>query len=332
MSWLNHALGTMPNADLAAGDAVRERAADILRPAGALARLDELAAWMAEWQGTSRPTVHRPAALIFAADHGVAAAGVSKYPVEVTGAMLAAFRAHQSTVTAFATAAGATVQAIDVGVGRPTGDIRTQAALSHSRFEECVAAGRDAVAALDADLLVIGEMGIGNTTAAAAVAAALGEGEPAGWVGRGTGVDDEGLARKQAAVTAAVARISGITDPLEVLREVGGAELVAMAAAVMAARARNLPVLLDGYVVTAAVLPLALAATGALDHCQIGHCSAEPGHRRLVARLGKQPILDLGMRLGEGSGAMAAVPLVRMACLGITHVPTFTEFFAGPPE
>ena len=328
MNWLRDALNTLPAPDLVAGDAVRTRAADILRPAGALARLDELAAWMAEWQGTPRPTVRRPAALIFAADHGVAAAGVSKYPVEVTGAMLAAFRANQSTVTAFAAVVGATVQAVDVGVGRPTGDIRIEPALSAARFDECVAAGRDAVAELDADLLVIGEMGIGNTTAAAAGAAALCGGEAADWVGRGTGVDDEGLTRKQAAVSAAVARVSGLSDPLDILRDVGGAELVAIAAAVVAARQRNLPVMLDGYVVTAAVLPLAIATKGALDHCQIGHCSAEPGHRRLVALLGKDALLDLGMRLGEGSGAMAAVPLVRMACAGITDVPTFTEFFA----
>lgn len=328
MSWLRDALGALPGPDVTAGDAVRARAADILRPAGALARLDELAAWVAEWQGTPTPAVVRPAALIFAADHGVAAAGVSKYPIEVTGAMLAAFRAHQSTVTAFAAVAGATVDAVDVGVGRPTGDIRFEPALSVERFEECVAAGRAAVESLDADLLVIGEMGIGNTTAAAAVAAALGDGSAGDWVGRGTGVDDEGLTRKRDAVEAAVARIAGDTDPLEVLREVGGAELVAMAAAVVAARLRGLPVLLDGYVVTAAVLPLAVAAPGALDHCRVGHCSAEPGHRRLVERLGFAPLLDLGMRLGEGSGAMAAVPLVRMACAGITDVPTFTEFFA----
>jgi nicotinate-nucleotide--dimethylbenzimidazole phosphoribosyltransferase len=156
----------------------------------------------------------------------------------------------------------------------------------------------------------------------------LGDGDAEAWVNRGTGVDDEGLARKHAAVAAAVARIVGLTDPLEVLREVGGAELVAIAAAVMAARRRQLPVKLDGYVVTAAALPLAVAAHDALAHCQVGHCSAEPGHRRLVARLDKHPLLDLGMRLGEGSGAMAAVPLVRMACAGITQVPTFSEFFA----
>jgi nicotinate-nucleotide--dimethylbenzimidazole phosphoribosyltransferase len=199
--------------------------------------------------------------------------------------------------------------------------------MSHERFDECVAAARAAVETLDADLLVLGEMGIGNTTAAAAVAAAIGGGDAVEWVGRGTGVDDEALQRKQDAVIAAVQRIASVTDPLEILREVGGAELVAMAAAVVAARQRHLPVLLDGYVVTASALPLSIIAADALDHCQVGHVSAEPGHRRLVDRLGKQPLLDLGMRLGEGSGAMAAVPLVAMACAGITDVPTFGEWF-----
>jgi nicotinate-nucleotide--dimethylbenzimidazole phosphoribosyltransferase len=288
---------------------------------------------MAEWQRTTTPTVRKPAALIFAADHGVAAAGVSKYPIEVTGAMLAAYRAGKSTVSAFAAVAGASVDAIDVGVGRPTGDIRVEPALDHARFDECVETARAAVDALDADLLVIGEMGIGNTTAAAAVAAAISAataghtGDPVEWVGRGTGVDDESFRRKQDAVIAAAQRIAGERDPLEILRQVGGAELVAMAAAVLAARQRNLPVLLDGYVVTASVVPLSVVNPAALDHCQVGHVSAEPGHRMLVDRLAKRPLLDLHMRLGEGSGAMAAVPLVAMACAGITEVPTFTEWF-----
>ena len=169
MNWMREALEHLASPDNVAGDAVRARAADILRPAGALARFDAVCAWMAEWQGTAQPAVRKPAGLIFAADHGVAAAGVSAYPIEVTAAMLAAYRADKSTVSAFASVAGATVDAIDVGVGRPTGDIRVEPAMSVERFDECVAAGRDAVAALDADLLVIGEMGIGNTTAAAAV-------------------------------------------------------------------------------------------------------------------------------------------------------------------
>lgn len=326
--WLRATLADLRPPDQAAIDAIEDRAAQILRPAGALARLDDVAAWMAGWQRTSTPAVSRPAALIFAADHGVAAASaVSAYPTDVTAAMLAAYRAGRSTISAFAAIAGATVEAVDVGVGRPTGDIRVESALSAERFAECVEAGRRAVDALDTDLLVLGEMGIGNTTAAAAVTAALLGGEPESWVGRGTGVDADGLGRKQDAVTAAVRRVVDVTDPREVLREVGGAELAALAGAVAAARARSLPVLLDGYVVTASALPLGLVAPGALDHCRVGHCSAEPGHRRLLDRLGMSPLLDLDMRLGEGSGAMAAVPLVAMACVGITDVPTFGEWF-----
>ena len=241
--------------------------------------------------------------------------------------MFEAYRQGRSTISAFARQAGASVDAVDVGIGRPTGDIRFEAALTPERFEEIVELAVAKVGRLDADLLVLGEMGIGNTTPAAALSAALAGGETAAWVGRGTGVDDAGLARKRAAVQQAVRRIAGITDPIEVLREVGGAELTAVAAATVAARRRSLPVVLDGYVVTSSVLPLVMAERTALDHCIVGHCSAEPGHRRLLDRLGKRPLLDLDMRLGEGSGAMAAVPLVAMACAGISEVPTFAEWF-----
>ncbi|MDX2380219.1 MAG: nicotinate-nucleotide--dimethylbenzimidazole phosphoribosyltransferase [Acidimicrobiia bacterium] len=320
----------LPTPDRAAREAVHERAAHILRPSGALAWLDEIAAWVAGWQRTERPAVARPAGLVFAADHGVAAATkVSAYPTGVTEAMFAAFNEGRSTINAFARIAGADVVAIDVGVGDPTGDIRTEAALTEERFDEITRAAFDAVDALDCDLLVLGEMGIGNTTPSAAIAAALAGGEAAGWVGRGTGVDDDGLARKRAAVQEAQRRIAGVTDPLEILREVGGAEITAIAAATVAARRRSLPVVLDGYVVTSAVLPLAMIDDGALEHCTVGHCSSEPGHRKLLERLGKRPLLDLDMRLGEGSGAMAAVPLIAMACAGITEVPTFDEWF-GP--
>ena len=273
-------------------------------------------------------TACRAAGLIFAADHGIAAATeVSAYPTGVTRAMLSAFEEGRSTISAFARLAGATVTAIDVGVGRPTNDIRYDAAMSSARFDEIVDIAVSAVDELDCDLLVLGEMGIGNTTASAAIAASLAGGETAAWVGRGTGVDDEGLARKRSAVQESVRRIAGVTDPLEILREVGGSEIVAITAATVAARRRSLPVVLDGYVVTAAVLPLHEIDASSLDHCTVGHCSAEPGHRRLLERLRLQRLLDLDMRLGEGSGAMAAVPLIAMACAGITDVPTFAEWF-----
>ncbi|WP_420451030.1 nicotinate-nucleotide--dimethylbenzimidazole phosphoribosyltransferase [Ilumatobacter sp.] len=328
MSLLRDRLADLPSPDEGARAAVAERATEVLRPVGALAWLDAVATWLAGWQRTTTPRVERPAALVFAADHGVAAAGVSNYPSEITSSMLTATRGGQATINAFARSVGASVTAVDVGVGRPTGDMRREPALSEARVEDITAAAFAAVDALDCDLLVLGELGIGNTTAAAAVAAAFAGGEATVWVGRGSGVDDAGLARKRAAVQEAVRRIAGVVDPLEILREVGGSELVAIAAATVAARHRSIPIVLDGYICTASVLPLREAEPSALDHCIVGHCSAEPGHRLLLDRLGTEPLLALDMRLGEGTGAMAAVPLVRMACAGVTEVPTFGEWAA----
>lgn len=329
--WLargEHCLSDLPQVDSAAVEALSARAADILRPAGAFARLDEVAIWLAGWQGTPTPAVHKPSVLILAGDHGVAtgAAGVSAYPAEVTQAMVAAFRADKSTINALARQVGATVHVIDLGVGAPCGDIRLEDALTTTRAREIAAEVTAYVDALDTDLLVIGEMGIGNTTPAAAVATALMGGTAAEWTGPGTGVDPSLV--KVAAVESALARIAGESDPLEVLRRVGGSELLGMAVAALAARRRGIPVLLDGYVVTASLLPLEVAAPGALDHTFAGHVSPEPGHRKILDRLGKAPLLDLGLRLGEASGAMAAVPLVKAACASLVEVPTFAEWFA----
>jgi nicotinate-nucleotide--dimethylbenzimidazole phosphoribosyltransferase len=326
-AWLRDALTRLPARDDAAFDAAAGRAAQVLRPSGALRVLDDVAAWVAGWHGTPMPAVERPALIIFAADHGIAAHGVSAYPASVTAAMVQAFHAGKATCNAFARAAGATSTVVDVGVDRPTGDIRVESAMDSARFDEAIEAGRAAVRALDADLLIVGEMGIGNTTVAAAIAAALHGGGGEQWCGRGTGVDDEGLDRKRAAVDAAVARLGADRDPVDVMREVGGAELTAMAAAVVEARLRHLPVLLDGFIVTAAVAPLVAAARDALAHCWAGHRSAEAAHGRLLDTLGLTPLLVLDLRLGEASGALAALPLVRMACAGVSEVPTFGEWF-----
>lgn len=324
MTWLD--LDDLPGPDESARAAVAERAGQILRPTGALARLDAVAAHVAAWQRSSDPAVRRPVGLVAAADHGVAAAGVSAYPAEVTVAMTAAFRAEVATVSAMARIAGARLEVLDVGVGRPTDDIRVRDALTPQRAAAIVAETRERVASLEADLLVLGEMGIGNTTAASAVSLALLGGEPEGWVGPGTGVSGEARDAKVEACRRAAARVADEQDPLEVLRRVGGAELLALAAACVEARRRSLPVLVDGFVVTAALLPLALARPGALDHCLAGHRSPEPGHTRLLDHLGLDPLLDLGLRLGEASGAMAAVPLVAMACAAVIEVPTFAEW------
>jgi nicotinate-nucleotide--dimethylbenzimidazole phosphoribosyltransferase len=310
--------------DERAAAAVAERARQVVRPNGALARLDELAVWLAAWQGSARPAVRRPCGVVFAADHGVAGRGVSAYPAEVTAAMLTALRDGVATACVLARHAGVDFRVVDVGVGDPTDDLAQGPALTAARFRTCFQAGREVVAGLDADLLVLGEMGIGNTTAAAAVTALL-LGAPAeACTGRGTGVDDAGLARKLAAVRAAVRRV-GTAPPLEVLRQAGGADLAALAGAAVEARLRRLPLVLDGFVVTAAVTPLELVVPGALANAIAGHRSAEPGHRALLDRLGKSPLLDLDMRLGEGSGALVAVPLLRMAAAAVTEVATFAE-------
>jgi nicotinate-nucleotide--dimethylbenzimidazole phosphoribosyltransferase len=320
----------MTQPDETAAALVRERAANVLRPEGALRRLDDVAVHVASWQGSATPHIGHPAMLVFAGDHGVAAAGVSNYPPDVTAVMLAAVRAGRATINALARSAGATLDVFDVGVGRPTGDIRVEPAMSPERFGEAIDVAISAVDAAvgdGADLLVLGELGIGNTTISAALPAALLGGDVGDWIGRGTGVDDDGLARKHDAITRAITRIDGLDDPIETMRQIGGSELTAMAAACARARHHRVPVVLDGYVATAAVLPLHVARPGALDHCIVGHLSAEPGHRRLLEHLAKQPLLDLEMRLGEGSGALAAVPLVRMACACVVEVATFDEWF-----
>ena len=322
---LSELLADLPDPDRSARDRVAARAATVLRPAGAFARLDAVASWLAGWQGTAAPRVERPHVVVFAADHGVAVDGVSAYPAEVTAAMVEAIRNGVATVSVLARQVGATLELFDVGVGNPTGNIRVTDAMSCDEFDAAVTAGAAAVEGADADLLVVGEIGIGNTTAAAAVAAAVLGGEAADWVGPGTGVVGAALARKCDVVQAALDRV-GPVAPLEALRRLGGRELTAMAGAVAEARQRQLPVVLDGFIATAAVAPLAVARPGSLDHCVAGHCSAEPGHKRALEALGLDPLMRLDLRLGEGSGALAAVPIIRMAAAAVVEVATFEEW------
>ncbi len=334
-SLLERMLADLPGPDEAARQAVAQRASEILRPAGAFGPLDRVAAWLAGWQGTAEPCVERPAVLVFAADHGVAAEGVSAYPVEATAAMVEAVNKGAATISAVARLVGATVRVDDLGVGDPTGNLRVADAMTPTSFDEAVEAGADAVseAARDgADLVILGELGIGNTTAAAAVCGALfsAGAEPpdaaaAKWTGPGTGVAGGALAHKQTVVRDALARVGEIA-PLEALRRLGGRELAAMAGAAVAARHRSIPVVIDGFICTAALAPLQLAQAGSLDHCIAGHCSAEPGHEHLLERLGLEPLLRLDLRLGEGSGALAAVPIIRIAATAVTDVATLAEW------
>ena len=322
-------LSDLPAPDEHAIVAVRDRAARVIRPLGALSRLDEIAAWLAGWQRTTRPRVERSAAVVFVADHGVVAEGVSAYPPGVTAEMLRALRDGVATASVMAGTIGAELSVVDVGVGRPSGNLLHEPALTEGRFRQSFQAGRDAVAGIETDLLVLGEMGIGNTTPASAVCATLFGGPAEEWTGLGTGIDQAAYSRKVAVVEGARRRVGEATGPLEVLRQVGGADMVALAGATLEARLRSIPVLLDGFVVTTACAALEAVRPGVLDHCLAGHCSGEPGHRLLLDKLGKAPLLDLGLRLGEGSGALAAVPLLKLAAACVTDIATFEEWGLG---
>lgn len=305
--------------------AALERQSMLTKPPGSLGRLERIAAFLAGWQGRAVPKLDNVSVLVFAGSHGVTAQGVSAFPAEVTAQMVANFAAGGAAINQLARQAGATLDVVELDVDRPTGDFTQGPAMSEDDFAAAVAKGRAAVKP-DIDLICVGEMGIGNTTAAAALSAALFGGSGTEWVGRGTGVDDAGLARKAAAVDAALARHgNALRDPLEAARLVGGRELSAILGAVLEARLRSIPVLLDGFVATAAAAPLARLVDGGLAHALAGHVSAEAQHRRLLGLLGLDPILDLGMRLGEASGACLAVNILRGALACHAGMATFAE-------
>ena len=311
--------------DSAARDAAEARNSVLTKPPGALGRLEEIAIWYAAWRGDARPRIESPQVLVFAGNHGVAARGVSAFPPEVTVQMVANFEAGGAAINQLSDLAGAkmTVHAIDLDT--PTADFTQGPAMDEAAFMAAFNTGWDAVDA-NADLLVVGEMGIGNTTAAAAIALALFGGAAEDWVGRGTGVDDAGLANKARVLGAAMeANPSAKGDGLEALRCVGGREVAAMAGAMARARVLRIPVILDGFICTAAAAALDNVASGALDHAVAGHVSAEAAHGALLEKLGKTPLLSLGMRLGEGSGAALAIGVLRGALACHSGMSTFAE-------
>jgi nicotinate-nucleotide--dimethylbenzimidazole phosphoribosyltransferase len=315
----------LPAGDARAADAAAHRQQHLTKPPGSLGRLEELAIWLARWQRHGHKRLDRVTIAVFAGNHGVAARGVSAYPQAVTAQMVANFTAGGAAINQIARLAGAELLVVPIDLDRPTRDFTIAAAMDTDEFLGAVAAGCRAVRE-DCDLLVVGEMGIANTTTAALLCAALLGGGAARWTGRGTGVDDRGLARKRAAIDAALSFHRDILgDPLAVAAALGGRELAAITGAVLAARRRGVPVLLDGFVATSAVLPLARLQSAALDHCRAGHVSAEQGHRDLLRELHLEPLLDLGMRLGEASGAAVAVPLLRAALACHEGMATFAE-------
>jgi nicotinate-nucleotide--dimethylbenzimidazole phosphoribosyltransferase len=323
LSEFHDLLQAAPARDATAEAGARERNGQLTKPPGALGRLEDLAIWYAAWRGNPRPRVERPQVIVFAGNHGVCAQGVSAFPPEVTVQMVANFQHGGAAINQLSKAFGATMDVVALDLDHPTADFTQAAAMTEAEVVSALATGWDAVND-DADLLVVGEMGIGNTTSAAAVAAAVLGGAAGDWTGRGTGVDDAGLARKTEVVAAGLALHTPFR-PLEALQRLGGRELAAMAGAIASARAKRIPVILDGFICSAAAATLEVAVTGALDHAVSGHLSAEGAHRRLLDGLGKEPILTLGLRLGEGSGAALAIGVLKGAIACHSGMSTFAE-------
>jgi nicotinate-nucleotide--dimethylbenzimidazole phosphoribosyltransferase len=321
----------LPGPDLEAGTAAAVRERQLTKPAGALGRLEELAAWLATWQGRHPPAVEHPRTIVFAANHGVAARGVSAYPAGVTAQMVQNFIAGGAAVNQLCRVFDADLRVYEMNLDTPTGDIVDGTAMNEEECARAIAYGMMAVEP-GIDVLAVGEMGIGNTTVAAALCMGLFGGDAAQWTGPGTGVAGAALDQKREVVAAAVARHrEDAVDPLTLLSRLGGLEFAAIAGAVLAARMGRVPVVLDGFASTAAAAVLYATDPRALDHCIVAHVSAEPGHRLLLERLGKQALFDLGMRLGEASGATLAFGMLKAAAACHTGMATFAEAGVSGP-
>jgi nicotinate-nucleotide--dimethylbenzimidazole phosphoribosyltransferase len=295
----------------------------LTKPPGSLGRLEEIALFMAAWQGKARPVINSAQALVFAGNHGICAQGVNPFPQEVTAQMVANFNAGGAAINQLCRANGAELSVIALDLDRPTADFTDSPAMTEVDMLDAMNRGAAAVNP-QADILILGEMGIGNSTVSAALCAALFGGKVADWVGRGTGSDDAGIRRKIDAITRGLERHQGLSA-LETLAALGGREQAAICGAVLSARVTRIPVILDGFICTAAVAPLFAADQRLLDHCLVGHVSQEPGHKKLLSRMDKSAILDLDMRLGEGSGAALALGIVRSALSCHNGMATFAD-------
>nr|WP_242007861.1 nicotinate-nucleotide--dimethylbenzimidazole phosphoribosyltransferase [Paracoccus sulfuroxidans] len=319
----------MTSFDPSAADAARARQAQLTKPPGSLGRLEELAEFMAGWQGTASPVIDRAQAIVFAGNHGIVAQGVNPFPAEVTALMVQNFRNKGAAINQICALADADLSVVEIALDRPTADFSQSAAMSAEEVTEAMRIGAEAMNDA-AHVLVLGEMGIGNSTVAAVQAAAVFGGSGQDWVGPGTGADPAIIARKVAVVDAGLARHNGARTTHETLQAYGGREQAAICGAILRARELGIPVLLDGFICSAAASVLLRDDPQALDHCLIGHESAEPGHRRLIAAMGKRPVLALDMRLGEGSGAAIALMVLRAALACHNGMATFAEAGIGP--
>jgi nicotinate-nucleotide--dimethylbenzimidazole phosphoribosyltransferase len=320
-------LRELPGPDLTAQTEVVRRQAQLTKPQGSLGRLEEIAEWLACWQGRAQPRIERPRIAVFAGTHGVAARGVSAYPPEVTQQMVKNFLNGGAAINQLAAAIDADLRIYELDLDHPTADFTQGPAMDETRAANAMAYGMMA-AEPGIDVMCLGEMGIANTTTAATLCAALFGGTGADWAGPGTGVTGKAMANKIAVIDEALAHHKEAIarrDPLELLAAVGGEEFAALTGAIVAARMGRIPVLLDGYACTAAAAVLYAVDRRALDHCLVAHRSAEPGHDRLLKEIGLRPLLDLDMRLGEASAAALAVPLLKAAAACHNGMATFAE-------
>jgi nicotinate-nucleotide--dimethylbenzimidazole phosphoribosyltransferase len=321
----------LPGPDLEAGTAAAVRQNRLTKPPGSLGRLEELAIWLATWQASHPPRLDHPRTVVFAGNHGVAARGVSAYPASVTAQMVQNFIAGGAAVNQLCRTVDADLRVYEMSLDAPTGDIVEGPAMSDEECARAMAYGMMAVEP-GIDALALGEMGIGNTTSAAALCMALFGGEATLWTGPGTGVAGAALDNKRRAVAEAAAlHRPAARDPFDLLRRLGGLELAAIAGAVMAARLGRVPVVLDGFAATAAAAALFAIDPRALDHCIVAHLSAEPGHRVLLERLGQRPLFDFGMRLGEASAATLVLGLLKAAVACHNGMATFAEAGVSGP-
>ena len=320
----------LPSPDETAQAAAVARQGRLTKPPGSLGRLEELATFMAGWQATALPAINCAQAIVFAGNHGVCDQGVNAYPQTVTSQMVANFEAGGAAINQLCNIGGADLTSVPLELDRPTADFTTAKAMSATDLRDAINRGMASVPA-ETDILILGEMGIGNSTVAAALCAALFGGPIAQWVGPGTGSDADGIARKQAAIEACLLQHEAcLGNPLEILEAIGGREQAAICGAIIAARQRRIPVILDGFICCAAAAVLFAIDARFLDHCLVGHRSSEPGHGLLLERLNKRPLLDLEMRLGEGTGAALALSVVRAAIACHVGMATFAD--AGVSE
>jgi nicotinate-nucleotide--dimethylbenzimidazole phosphoribosyltransferase len=341
VEWLQGGVAVIDDKAVAAAEA---RQGQLTKPPGSLGRLEALALRLAGMQRVERPSLQRLHISVFAADHGVAAEGVSAFPQEVTVAMIANFAHGGAAISVLAKSLGATLEVVDVGAvseppalpgvvsaraGNGTANFATEEAMSESQLAAALQAGREAVAraiAAGAQLFIGGEMGIANTTSATAITAALLQRPATALAGPGTGISAEGVNHKAEVIERALAlHREAMGSPLEVLRCVGGFEIAALCGAYIAAAQQGLPVLVDGFISSSAALCALRINPAIAPWLMLSHASAEPGHAAMVEAIGEQPLLDLGMRLGEGSGAASCVPLLRLACELHANMATFAE-------